>query len=237
VADTAFRRLRGLLGRRSLPPGQGMLLRPAFSIHTWFMHFPIDVVFLDPEQVVIKIAPSLAPFRTATCRGAREVIELSAGECERRGLGLGDRVAWAARATWEATGEPTSVLAGAVPARPQLGSALVVSADPRFTKLVRFLLEGRDIAVSVTSPESAARQLALEPVTAVVLDAGQDVAGGLRLANALRTESAASIVLARESDAPVPGDIPAFRKWDEADELVGEVARLAGAARSVENSQ
>ena len=59
VADSTMRRLRGLLGKRDLPSGYGVLLRPAWSIHTAFMRFPIDVVFLDPDQVVI--APGSKP--------------------------------------------------------------------------------------------------------------------------------------------------------------------------------
>ncbi|HXF97688.1 MAG TPA: DUF192 domain-containing protein, partial [Gaiellaceae bacterium] len=97
VADRATRRMRGLLGRRYLREGEGMVLRPAWSIHTAFMRFPIDVVFLDADQVVIKIEPNVRPWRTVSCRGAREVVELAAGECKRRGLEVGDRVAWASR--------------------------------------------------------------------------------------------------------------------------------------------
>ena len=63
VADRAHRRFRGLLGRRRLTPGQGMVLRPAFAIHTHFMHFPIDVVFLDSDQVVVAIERNLRPWR------------------------------------------------------------------------------------------------------------------------------------------------------------------------------
>ena len=50
VADSTMRRLRGLLGKGDLPSGQGILLRPAWSIHTAFMHFPIDVVFIDADK-------------------------------------------------------------------------------------------------------------------------------------------------------------------------------------------
>ena len=57
-----------------------MVLRPAFAIHTHFMHFPIDVVFLDSDQVVVAIERNLRPWRTASFRGAREVVELAAGE-------------------------------------------------------------------------------------------------------------------------------------------------------------
>src|SRR6266568_8110483 len=97
VADTVFRRIRGLLGRRKLPPGEGIVLRPGWSVHTAFMHFSIDVVFVDADQVVLEVVPNLKPWRTAVCRGARDVVELAAGECARRGLESGDRVTWAAR--------------------------------------------------------------------------------------------------------------------------------------------
>ncbi len=92
VADRPLARMKGLLGRRTLPSDEGILLRPCASVHTFFMRFSIDVVFLDAEQTVVKITPSLAPWRTAGCRGAKAVLELAAGECERRGLEVGDRL-------------------------------------------------------------------------------------------------------------------------------------------------
>ncbi len=95
VADTWLRRLRGVLFRSTLPADQGCVLRPSFSIHTAFMQFPIDVVFLDQDLNVLKISAGVKPFHAVSCRGAREVVELRAGECERRGLTVGDRVAWA----------------------------------------------------------------------------------------------------------------------------------------------
>jgi uncharacterized membrane protein (UPF0127 family) len=85
--------MRGLLGRSSLPEGEGILLRPAGSIHTFFMRFAIDAVFLDDNDVVIGIAPELAPWRTAGRRGAKAVLELTSGECARRGISPGDRLA------------------------------------------------------------------------------------------------------------------------------------------------
>lgn len=95
VAATPLARMRGLLGRRSLPSGEGILLRPAASIHTFFMRFSIDVVFLDDDLRVVAISPDLRPWRAASKRGARAVLELPAGECARRGLRLGDRVRFA----------------------------------------------------------------------------------------------------------------------------------------------
>ena len=92
VAARPLRRMRGLLGRASLPAGEGILLRPAGSIHTFFMRFPIDVVFLDQEDRVVGFDESVPPWRTTSRRGAKSVVELAAGECERRGLRVGDRL-------------------------------------------------------------------------------------------------------------------------------------------------
>lgn len=92
VAANPFSRMRGLLGRSNLSSGEGILLRPASSVHTGFMRFPIDVVFLDRDLGVLKIVPRLVPWRTAARRRARAVLELPAGECERRGLREGDQL-------------------------------------------------------------------------------------------------------------------------------------------------
>jgi uncharacterized protein len=92
VAARPLRRMRGLLGRRSLPEGEGILLRPAGSIHTFFMRFPIDAVFLDRGGVVVAVEPDLPPWRVAGCRGAHSVLELPAGEAARRGLRPGERL-------------------------------------------------------------------------------------------------------------------------------------------------
>ena len=93
VADTPLRRMRGLLGRAALASGEGLLLRPAGSVHTAFMRFSIDVVFVADDGAVVRIARELAPWRTAAARGARAVLELPAGDAARRGLAVGDRLA------------------------------------------------------------------------------------------------------------------------------------------------
>ena len=92
LADTALARMRGLLGRRDLPSGEGILLKPASSVHMAFMRFPIDAVFLDRELRVVKVAADLKPWRAAGSRGAKAVLEIPAGEAERRGLSVGDRL-------------------------------------------------------------------------------------------------------------------------------------------------
>ena len=86
VADGPLTRLRGLMGRRELPRGEGLLLKPAPSIHTFFMRFPIDAVFLDAGMNVLSVKAALSPWRVAGQRGARAVLELPAGEARRRGV-------------------------------------------------------------------------------------------------------------------------------------------------------
>ena len=92
VADGPASRARGLLGRDELRPGEGLLLRPSFSIHTFFMRFPIDAVFLDKGWSVLAVAGRLKPWRTATRLRARAVLELAAGEAERVGVRVGERL-------------------------------------------------------------------------------------------------------------------------------------------------
>lgn len=92
IADGAVARARGLLGRSGLDRGEGMLLKPTFSIHTFFMRFPIDVVFLDRSGVVVGIVGRLRPWRAAGRLRARAVLELSAGEADRVGIRVGERL-------------------------------------------------------------------------------------------------------------------------------------------------
>ncbi len=80
VAERFHARLRGLLGRASLPDGAGMLLRPCRSIHMWFMRFPIDAAFLDADLRVLRVVRHLRPWRIAVApRGTRCVLETAAG--------------------------------------------------------------------------------------------------------------------------------------------------------------
>ncbi len=93
LADSPWPRMRGLLGRSSLPEEEGILLRPASAVHTLFMRFPIDAVFLDRELRVLKVVSCLRPWRIAACRGAKAVLELPAGRSARVGLRPGARLA------------------------------------------------------------------------------------------------------------------------------------------------
>ncbi len=94
LADTPLSRLRGLLGQAALPPGHGLLLVPSNSVHTFFMRFPIDVVLLDRNLVVRRVAHSVRRSKLVWQRGARRVLELPSGEANRLGLRAGTRLTW-----------------------------------------------------------------------------------------------------------------------------------------------
>ncbi len=224
VADSTIRRMWGLLGRRTLPIGQGIVLRPAWSIHTAFMRFPIDVVFIDAEQSVMRIEEGLRSFRTASCRGAREVVELPAGECTRRGLVAGDRVAWAARNVVNeiATQESPTLVSE------RKGTVLVASGDQRFVKLSRFLLEGRGIAVGDQSLSDALSGSFEEAdVDAVLLDAATNLADGLRAHTAFRAErpEVPLVVVAEAPSAYAPETVRVYDKWNETEQAIDAVER------------
>jgi len=225
VADSTGRRLRGLLGKRDLPSGHGVLLRPAWSIHTAFMRFAIDVVFLDADQIVIKIVPALPPFKTASCRGAREVVELRAGECERRGLALGDRVAWAARAADEGAPVVVADLEGE-----RRGAVVLASSDQRYLKLVRFLLDGKGIGVVASvAPEAAADAVGGGPADVVVIDAG-GVTEGLRIANVARARrpETAVVLVGENASERAPAGMQIYEKWEDTDGVIAAIAEAVG---------
>ncbi len=93
VADTARTRIVGLLGRRELAPGDAMVLDPCNAIHTWFMRFSIDVVFLDRRGTILKISERVRPFRFVWGGWqARRAVELPAGSRNRLRLREGDRL-------------------------------------------------------------------------------------------------------------------------------------------------
>jgi uncharacterized membrane protein (UPF0127 family) len=102
IAETREARNRGLLGRDRLDPSAGLVLSPCFMIHTAFMRFPIDVVFVDRYGFAIKIVKNLGPWRVAIAPGARMTIELAAGVIESRDLQVGDPVYFAPAPTGSA---------------------------------------------------------------------------------------------------------------------------------------
>ncbi|MDA8213037.1 MAG: DUF192 domain-containing protein [Clostridia bacterium] len=91
IADSFWRRFCGLMGRRGLGPGKGLVLKPCNSVHTWFMRFSIDVLFLDRNLQAVHIEKSLLPFRfSKIIRGAVMVVELPPGTLEATRTKVGD---------------------------------------------------------------------------------------------------------------------------------------------------
>src|ERR1700761_7167627 len=79
VARTAAARRRGLLGRSRLEAGEGLWLVPCESVHTFFMRFAIDLIYLDRQLRVKKCCTAVVPWRMSLCLSAHSVIELAAG--------------------------------------------------------------------------------------------------------------------------------------------------------------
>jgi len=95
-AASDFRsRLVGLLGRASLQPGEALVLEPCSSIHTAFMRFPIDVLYVDRSRRVTKLVPALKPFRMSGVFGKSfAAIELPSGAIACSGTVVGDQLAF-----------------------------------------------------------------------------------------------------------------------------------------------
>lgn len=86
-ASTFFERAKGLLGKKEIAPGEALWLIPCHSIHTFFMKFPIDVVFLNRKGKITALVPHLKPNRlTPFYFSARSCLEFAAGTIERWGL-------------------------------------------------------------------------------------------------------------------------------------------------------
>src|SRR2546428_3873588 len=109
VAATRAARRRGLLGRNALNPSAALILTPCCSIHTAFMRFPIDVIFVDREWRALRIIWGLAPWRAAIVSRASAVVELAAGSLRMRDIVVGDRIFLALEI---GAGVPAASLAG-----------------------------------------------------------------------------------------------------------------------------
>lgn len=91
-ADTSSSRREGLLKRTGLREGEGLWIVPCEAIHTFFMKFAIDVLFLDKKRRVVKTVTCLRPWRLALSWRGRSVLELPAGAIERTGTRPGDQL-------------------------------------------------------------------------------------------------------------------------------------------------
>jgi uncharacterized membrane protein (UPF0127 family) len=91
-AVTRASRRRGLLGRDRLDPQCALILEPCMSVHTAFMRFAIDVVFIDRAGYALKIVRDVAPWRIAVSARAHAVVEMAAGSIAADDLLVGDRL-------------------------------------------------------------------------------------------------------------------------------------------------
>jgi uncharacterized membrane protein (UPF0127 family) len=91
-ANSLLKRMVGLLNRRVLAKGEGLLLDRCYGIHTFFMRFSIDVLFLDKELQVIRAVSALPPFRTCVVKQAVYVLELPVGSIQQSQTTAGDQI-------------------------------------------------------------------------------------------------------------------------------------------------
>ncbi|MEJ8545779.1 DUF192 domain-containing protein [Brevibacillus borstelensis] len=92
-ADTSVTRMRGLLGKRALPEGQALIIRPCRAVHTWFMRFPIDCLFVDRHGEIVHLIQELPPWRcTPFIKRADYVVELPPQTIRKTQTEIGDRL-------------------------------------------------------------------------------------------------------------------------------------------------
>ncbi|MGA2754291.1 MAG: DUF192 domain-containing protein [Terracidiphilus sp.] len=96
AAHTGPTRRKGLLGRDGLAAGEGLWIAPCESVHTFFMRFPIDLVYLDREKKIKKARSSVGPWRLSACLSAYSILELPAGTIRETRTERGDTLEIAA---------------------------------------------------------------------------------------------------------------------------------------------
>jgi uncharacterized membrane protein (UPF0127 family) len=96
AARTGPARRKGLLGRDGLKRGEGLWIAPCESVHTFFMRFPIDLVYLDRERRIKKARSAVGPWRLSACLSAHSILELPAGTIRETQTERGDTLEIAA---------------------------------------------------------------------------------------------------------------------------------------------
>jgi uncharacterized protein len=94
LADTSETRRVGLLKHARLEPGTGLWIVPCESVHTFFMKFPIDLIYLDKQRKVRKVRHAVPAWRLSACLSAHSILELPAGTAEKSGTLPGDELSF-----------------------------------------------------------------------------------------------------------------------------------------------
>lgn len=92
LADTSAKRRTGLLRHDHLEPGAGLWIVPCESVHTFFMKFAIDLVYVDKKNRVRKVRNAVPPWRLSACLTAHSILELPSGTVRQTGTERGDEL-------------------------------------------------------------------------------------------------------------------------------------------------
>lgn len=92
VADSGPKRSKGLLGRKGLDPGSGLWIVPCEAVHTFWMQFPIDLIYLDRDLRIRKLRSNVRPWRLSGCLTAHSVLELGVGTIQASQVMPGDKL-------------------------------------------------------------------------------------------------------------------------------------------------
>lgn len=232
LADTPFARFKGLMGRKRLGDDESMLLATG-SIHTSFMRFEIDAVFLDRSLKVVRVVQALKPWRVAVSRSAHAVLEFPAGTAARAGLASGEQLSFIANAG----AVTSSVVAGSAPAR-----VAVVSSDSRFLRVSGFLLERHGFEVETfREAGDVMRSAADGRFAAVIVDGSGSLAAAARVIRNLTAESPTTGVVVvgdggdrNGSELSQPYSLRVVPKWDSFEQLVREIQLASRSRRGYE---
>jgi uncharacterized membrane protein (UPF0127 family)/CheY-like chemotaxis protein len=218
LADDPFKRAKGLLGRSSLESDEGLFVA-ASSIHTLFMRFPIDAVFLDGEMRIVRIIRGLRPWRFATCRDAHSVVALPAGESARLELSLGQRMRFT---------QGTVRISSVTPPR-----VVVVTRDRRFRRVAQYLLGRHGFRTEVSRNADAAVELAERDGADVVLIDGSEslLAAARALRRLSERDPAVTVIVVSDGEDEAPQTLPVLPKWGAFDAIVDAIESGVGVAR------
>jgi uncharacterized membrane protein (UPF0127 family) len=236
LADGPLLRFRGLMLRRELQSTAGMLLVPSPSVHTCFMRFALDLLFLDADLRVMKAVDQLRPWRIAGKRGARSVLELAAGERARRGVEVGDQLELLddpfdhSDVDLASSGEGDEPVLSIEPTTGQPDSSgamrvLLITGDRRFCHTAALLLARRGCTVTIGEESDDVGELvARHDAEVVVLDAGRSLTAAACAVATMETLTppVGVVIVGNEAQRSIV-NLPVLDRWGSFDALFTSV--------------